>query len=187
MFGLGTSRRAVKPGLSRNLTTECAANIEAARRWLLVLTDLRSAEILTFVHHFWHALEVTFANQARRLNKLLGVDWEAGDAHLLPVPIRARRRLDIDGCPRSYMQPSRLGLRRHKCKAFTISCPLAPRQPQVTHPHERILRILALHGWELAAVAPEQNSYRLRHCECWRHSTASRTMRRLFRRPRLRS
>jgi GDP-mannose 6-dehydrogenase len=40
----------------------------------LILTDLRTAEMLKYVDNSWHALKVTFANEIGRLSKAMGVD-----------------------------------------------------------------------------------------------------------------
>jgi GDP-mannose 6-dehydrogenase len=40
----------------------------------LVLTDLRTAEMVKYVDNSWHALKVTFANEVGRLCKAMGVD-----------------------------------------------------------------------------------------------------------------
>jgi GDP-mannose 6-dehydrogenase len=40
----------------------------------LVLTDLRTAEMVKYVDNSWHAVKVTFANEVGRLAKAMGVD-----------------------------------------------------------------------------------------------------------------
>ena len=40
----------------------------------LLLTDLRTAEMVKYVDNSWHALKVTFANEVGRLSKAMGVD-----------------------------------------------------------------------------------------------------------------
>jgi len=40
----------------------------------LIMTDLRTAEMLKYVDNSWHALKVTFANEIGRLSKAMGVD-----------------------------------------------------------------------------------------------------------------
>ena len=40
----------------------------------LILTDLRTAEMLKYIDNSWHALKVTFANEVGRLCKSMGVD-----------------------------------------------------------------------------------------------------------------
>jgi GDP-mannose 6-dehydrogenase len=40
----------------------------------LILTDLRTAEMVKYVDNSWHALKVTFANEVGRLCKAMGVD-----------------------------------------------------------------------------------------------------------------
>jgi GDP-mannose 6-dehydrogenase len=40
----------------------------------LVLTDLRTAEMVKYVDNSWHALKVTFANEMGRLCKAMGID-----------------------------------------------------------------------------------------------------------------
>jgi GDP-mannose 6-dehydrogenase len=40
----------------------------------LVLTDLRTAEMVKYVDNSWHAVKVTFANEVGRLSKAMGVD-----------------------------------------------------------------------------------------------------------------
>ena len=43
----------------------------------LLLTDLRTAEMVKYVDNSWHALKVTFANEVGRLSKAMGVDGRA--------------------------------------------------------------------------------------------------------------
>ncbi len=40
----------------------------------LILTDLRTAEMVKYIDNSWHALKVTFANEVGRLCKAMGVD-----------------------------------------------------------------------------------------------------------------
>jgi GDP-mannose 6-dehydrogenase len=40
----------------------------------LILTDLRTAEMLKYIDNSWHALKVTFANEVGRLCKAMGID-----------------------------------------------------------------------------------------------------------------
>jgi GDP-mannose 6-dehydrogenase len=40
----------------------------------LILTDLRTAEMVKYIDNSWHALKVTFANEIGRLSKAMGVD-----------------------------------------------------------------------------------------------------------------
>ena len=40
----------------------------------LVVTDLRTAEMVKYVDNSWHALKVTFANEVGRLSKAMGID-----------------------------------------------------------------------------------------------------------------
>ena len=40
----------------------------------LILTDLRTAEMVKYIDNSWHALKVTFANEIGRLCKAMGVD-----------------------------------------------------------------------------------------------------------------
>jgi GDP-mannose 6-dehydrogenase len=40
----------------------------------VILTDLRTAEMVKYVDNSWHALKVTFANEVGRLSKAMGVD-----------------------------------------------------------------------------------------------------------------
>ena len=40
----------------------------------LIVTDLRTAEMVKYVDNSWHALKVTFANEVGRLSKAMGVD-----------------------------------------------------------------------------------------------------------------
>lgn len=40
----------------------------------LVLTDLRTAEMVKYIDNSWHALKVTFANEVGRLCKAMGID-----------------------------------------------------------------------------------------------------------------
>jgi len=46
------------------------ANLQAP----LILTDLRTAEMVKYIDNSWHALKVTFANEVGRLSKAMGVD-----------------------------------------------------------------------------------------------------------------
>jgi GDP-mannose 6-dehydrogenase len=43
----------------------------------LIVTDLRTAEMVKYVDNSWHALKVTFANEIGRLSKAMGVDGRA--------------------------------------------------------------------------------------------------------------
>jgi GDP-mannose 6-dehydrogenase len=40
----------------------------------LIVTDLRTAEMVKYVDNSWHALKVTFANEVGRLSKAMGID-----------------------------------------------------------------------------------------------------------------
>jgi GDP-mannose 6-dehydrogenase len=40
----------------------------------LILTDLRTAEMVKYIDNSWHALKVTFANEVGRLCKAMGID-----------------------------------------------------------------------------------------------------------------
>ena len=40
----------------------------------MILTDLRTAEMVKYIDNSWHALKVTFANEIGRLSKAMGVD-----------------------------------------------------------------------------------------------------------------
>lgn len=40
----------------------------------LIVTDLRTAEMVKYIDNSWHALKVTFANEIGRLSKAMGVD-----------------------------------------------------------------------------------------------------------------
>jgi len=52
------------------IVRELYAKLEAP----LVVTDLRTAEMVKYVDNSWHALKVTFANEVGRLSKAMGVD-----------------------------------------------------------------------------------------------------------------
>jgi GDP-mannose 6-dehydrogenase len=43
----------------------------------MIVTDLRTAEMVKYVDNSWHALKVTFANEMGRLAKAMGVDSRA--------------------------------------------------------------------------------------------------------------
>jgi hypothetical protein len=78
----------------------------------------------------------------QRWVKLFGLSFKEGT--------EARRRLARSRAAHEVGQTSRLGLRSDKCITFTISGRLRPRQTQVIHTCERILRMLALHGFLMA-------------------------------------
>jgi GDP-mannose 6-dehydrogenase len=52
------------------IVRELYAKLEAP----LVVTDLRTAEMVKYVDNSWHALKVTFANEVGRLSKAMGID-----------------------------------------------------------------------------------------------------------------
>ena len=52
------------------LVRKLYANLQAP----LILTDLRTAEMVKYIDNSWHALKVTFANEIGRLSKAMGVD-----------------------------------------------------------------------------------------------------------------
>jgi GDP-mannose 6-dehydrogenase len=52
------------------IVRELYAKLEAP----LIVTELRTAEMVKYVDNSWHALKVTFANEVGRLSKAMGVD-----------------------------------------------------------------------------------------------------------------
>jgi GDP-mannose 6-dehydrogenase len=61
-------------GASDERAAAVARELYAALDAPLVLTDLRTAEMVKYVDNSWHALKVTFANEVGRLCKAMGVD-----------------------------------------------------------------------------------------------------------------
>jgi GDP-mannose 6-dehydrogenase len=61
-------------GASDERAASLVRELYAAQTAPLVLTDLRTAEMLKYVDNSWHALKVTFANEVGRLSKAMGVD-----------------------------------------------------------------------------------------------------------------
>jgi GDP-mannose 6-dehydrogenase len=53
-----------------DIVRELYAKLEAP----LIVTELRTAEMVKYVDNSWHALKVTFANEVGRLSKAMGVD-----------------------------------------------------------------------------------------------------------------
>jgi GDP-mannose 6-dehydrogenase len=63
-------------GASDQRATNVVRELYAALTAPLVLTDLRTAEMLKYVDNSWHALKVTFANEVGRLSKAMGIDGQ---------------------------------------------------------------------------------------------------------------
>jgi GDP-mannose 6-dehydrogenase len=61
-------------GASDERTAEIVRAIYAQLAAPLVITDLRTAEMVKYVDNSWHALKVTFANEVGRLSKAIGID-----------------------------------------------------------------------------------------------------------------
>lgn len=61
-------------GASDERAAAMARELYAALDAPLVLTDLRTAEMVKYVDNSWHALKVSFANEVGRLCKAMGID-----------------------------------------------------------------------------------------------------------------
>jgi GDP-mannose 6-dehydrogenase len=61
-------------GASDERAASIVRELYAALAAPLILTDLRTAEMVKYVDNSWHALKVTFANEVGRLSKAMGVD-----------------------------------------------------------------------------------------------------------------
>jgi GDP-mannose 6-dehydrogenase len=61
-------------GASDERTAARLRNLYAGLQAPLILTDLRTAEMVKYIDNSWHALKVTFANEIGRLSKAMGVD-----------------------------------------------------------------------------------------------------------------
>ena len=61
-------------GASDERATAVVRELYAALNAPLILTDLRTAEMVKYIDNSWHALKVTFANEVGRLCKAMGVD-----------------------------------------------------------------------------------------------------------------
>ena len=61
-------------GASDERATTMVRELYAALSAPLILTDLRTAEMVKYIDNSWHALKVTFANEVGRLCKAMGVD-----------------------------------------------------------------------------------------------------------------
>jgi len=61
-------------GASDERAAAVVRELYAALSAPLILTDLRTAEMVKYIDNSWHALKVTFANEVGRLCKAMGVD-----------------------------------------------------------------------------------------------------------------
>lgn len=61
-------------GASDERAADVVRELYAALSAPLVLTDLRTAEMVKYVDNSWHALKVSFANEVGRLCKAMGID-----------------------------------------------------------------------------------------------------------------
>ena len=61
-------------GAADERATALVRELYAALSAPLILTDLRTAEMVKYIDNSWHALKVTFANEVGRLCKAMGVD-----------------------------------------------------------------------------------------------------------------
>jgi GDP-mannose 6-dehydrogenase len=61
-------------GASDERAANTVRELYAALTAPVILTDLRTAEMVKYVDNSWHALKVTFANEIGRLSKAMGVD-----------------------------------------------------------------------------------------------------------------
>jgi GDP-mannose 6-dehydrogenase len=61
-------------GASDERAAALVRELYAALNAPLILTDLRTAEMVKYIDNSWHALKVTFANEVGRLCKAMGVD-----------------------------------------------------------------------------------------------------------------
>ena len=61
-------------GASDERAAGVVSELYAALSAPLVITDLRTAEMVKYVDNSWHALKVTFANEVGRLSKAMGID-----------------------------------------------------------------------------------------------------------------
>jgi GDP-mannose 6-dehydrogenase len=61
-------------GASDERAAATVRELYAALSAPLILTDLRTAEMVKYIDNSWHALKVTFANEVGRLCKAMGVD-----------------------------------------------------------------------------------------------------------------
>ena len=61
-------------GASDERAAAIVRELYAALSAPLILTDLRTAEMIKYIDNSWHALKVTFANEVGRLCKAMGID-----------------------------------------------------------------------------------------------------------------
>jgi GDP-mannose 6-dehydrogenase len=61
-------------GASDDRAAGVVRELYAALAAPLIVTDLRTAEMVKYVDNSWHALKVTFANEVGRLSKAMGID-----------------------------------------------------------------------------------------------------------------
>jgi GDP-mannose 6-dehydrogenase len=61
-------------GASDERAAAVVRELYAALNAPLILTDLRTAEMIKYIDNSWHALKVTFANEVGRLCKAMGID-----------------------------------------------------------------------------------------------------------------
>ena len=61
-------------GASDERAAAVVRELYAALSAPLILTDLRTAEMIKYIDNSWHALKVTFANEVGRLCKAMGID-----------------------------------------------------------------------------------------------------------------
>jgi GDP-mannose 6-dehydrogenase len=64
-------------GADHECTAVAVRAIYAKLEAPMIMTDLRTAEMVKYVDNSWHALKVTFANEMERLAKAMNVDSRA--------------------------------------------------------------------------------------------------------------